>query len=82
MTTGTETQTTTSWHVAYRKFLTILEEILLDNQRAGIQTVSELVNQKINDLYEQHKGEPAWDEAYRRWHEFDDDNENGETEIP
>ena len=64
-----------NWYTVYRQFLTILEEILLDNQRASIQEVSEMVNREIDDLYAQHKGEPAWDEAYRRWHEFDDSNE-------
>jgi flagellar biosynthesis chaperone FliJ len=73
------TPTSISWHAAYRQFLTILEETLSENQRASTQTVSELVNQKINDLYAQHKGEPAWDEAYRRWHESDDEGEEAET---
>lgn len=55
-----------TWHDVYKKFLDIV-----DSKYNGTN-VDEL-NNEIESLYASHKGEPAWDGAYRRWHEYDDE---------
>jgi hypothetical protein len=55
-----------SWHDVYKKFLDVV-----DSKYNG--TNADELNNEIESLYASHKGEPAWDGAYRRWHEYDDE---------
>ena len=63
-----------SWVDCYRDFISISDRILDDatnHDEAHIQIKTE-----VDALYAQHTGEYIWDEAYRRWYEpYDGDDE-------
>lgn len=54
-----------TWNDAYSAF----EEIVDKHELSEVEEI----NNEVTQLYQKHKGEPAWDEAYRRWNEFSDD---------
>jgi hypothetical protein len=53
-----------SWHEAYQNFISIIDDHFPDEEK---------IEASVEELYNQHKGDPDWDEAYRRWHEEDND---------
>jgi len=70
------------WTDAYKELeevaFKILDGALDPNGHAPDDVVAE-VESAVERLYAQHKGEPAWDEAYRRWHEWDDETKDPEA---
>lgn len=50
-----------NWRDVYREFEDIVESVDVGPM------MSTDIEKQIDALYEQHKGEPAWDEAYHRW---------------
>ena len=65
-----------NWGAVYKLFENIAYEILdaygvlCDNTTKDDH---EDINRAIEALYAQHKGEEAWDIAYRKWHEWDEE---------
>lgn len=49
-----------AWTDAYEHFNAIVDKHFPDENK---------IESEVENLYSQHKGEPDWDEAYRRWHE-------------
>lgn len=47
-----------SWTDVYEQFSDIIDTYLPDEIR---------INDEVEKLYNQHKGDPVWDEAYKRW---------------
>ena len=55
---------TTSWTDVYDKFNDIAEKCNYDADKTA---------KRVYNLYMIHKGDPDWDEAYRRWIDTDED---------
>lgn len=53
----------TSWTDVYEKFTDIVRKNFPN---------TELINKEVEDLYNEHKGETMWDEAYYRWCQGDE----------
>lgn len=47
-----------NWYDVYKEFDKIVEKYFPNERR---------IEAEVKNLYRQHKGDPAWDEAYRRW---------------
>ena len=59
------------WWEVYKEFDKIVNRAL-DEAICGNTTQAEAeqtIQREVDNLYAQHKGEPLWDEAYRRWYE-------------
>lgn len=62
------------WQGPYSRFEQVANQILAEhiNAKGKVPRAAYAeAQQVVETLYAQHKGEPAWDEAYRRWHEWD-----------
>ena len=57
------TEEMTSWTDVYEKFTDIVRKNFPN---------TELINKEVEDLYNEHKGETMWDEAYYRWCQGDE----------
>lgn len=61
------------WTDAYQHFIDIVDKA---------ETIDpEKIKTSVDELYKKHKGEPVWDEAYRRWNETDYDLDMSITEA-
>lgn len=49
-----------SWTTVYEQFEEIVNIYFPDEEE---------IEAKVKELYMEHKGEPDWDEAWRRWNE-------------
>ncbi len=52
-----------TWTGPYSEFMKILDIPHILSSPGSEQ----IIERKVDALYAQHKGEPAWDEAYQRW---------------
>lgn len=68
------------WYGPYREFEEVAYGILNCPNAIAMPGAEKRIADAVENLYAQHKGEPAWDEAYRRWHEWDDEYPNGYEE--
>ena len=59
------------WQSAYAEFEAIVDECF---------PFVEQIESKIDELYSEHEGEPAWDEAYKRWTSNFEESDNEEEE--
>lgn len=48
------------WTDVYEEFIAIADECFPNEEE---------VENRIEKFYSEHKGEPVWDEAWRRWNE-------------
>jgi len=48
------------WMTVYEQFTNIVDECFPNEDE---------IETKVKELYLEHKGEPSWDEAWRRWNE-------------
>lgn len=55
-----------TWNEVYDIFEEIVNDFFPDVQ---------LINKKVDKLYNEHKGEDVWDKAYERWTEYADEDE-------
>lgn len=71
------------WWEIYKEFDKIVNKTL-DQAINGNTTQAEgeqIIQREVDNLYAQHKGEPVWDEAYRRWCEtLETENTNKEEQ--
>ena len=54
-----------SWTDAYSTFIAISDTVL--DTGINHDTAHIIINKCVDTMYATHKGEPVWDEAYRRW---------------
>ena len=48
------------WTDAYEQIIEVVEECFPDE---------EAIEARVEELYLEHKGDPIWEEAWRRWNE-------------
>lgn len=58
------------WNDAYKYFTDISDKYFPNTKK---------IESEVKKLYSEHKGDPCWDEAYRRW--LDSPNEEDDSEI-
>lgn len=74
--TPTTTSYPGSWVDVYRIFMGISDHVL--DTTPNHDEAHKIIAERVNSLYAQHEGHPAWDIAYERWIEPADDDEEEE----
>ena len=69
-----------TWHTVYNKFMYtadwVIEKalspttLIFDHVPPSPAELRKLIANEIDALYEPHKGDPIWDEAYKNWRTF------------
>lgn len=74
-----------NWNDAYKQFEEIIDKHFNNEnvKKIGQKKVMENINKEVNSLYEKNKNNPYFEEAFKRWNESDEeDEEEYEEDIP
>lgn len=67
--TKTKTKTYNTWTDVYMDFMDIMDDCIANIEDPD--EAFETMERRVELLYAQHKGEPLWDDAYKRWCDAD-----------